>query len=421
MAQRHRWLAAVSVLSAAVAAGLVVTSASAAPSGTATDHRVPVRAVKASEIQSKITELLRQSKIHHLASKPGALALQDCFTQEVNPSVTTTRIAGANRYETSVCVSLGTWPAHDDPVPIEEKAQAVVLAGGDRFPDALAGGPLATFNHGPLLLTQPNALPSVVLTEIHRILASGGTIYLLGGTAAISDAVKNQLTTDGYNVTRVSGVDRYATAVEIAKLLPAGTNFFFFATGRNFPDGLAAGDAAAMFSFVASQDPTFPAMAVLLTNDKVMPQVTANYLNTFPPGEVLPFTAGGQADAAAVSFFGPLPAELRFVGQNRYETATKIAGSFFTDPQGALLGAGVGLTTGVNFPDALSATANLALFAEPLLLTQPTALNPTTAAFLTNHAGEHDPIFPTAFLDVFGGTTSVSNGVKNAATAAYTP
>jgi hypothetical protein len=56
-----------------------------------------------------------------------------------------------------------------------------------------------------------------------------------------------------------------------------GTSTFFFATGRNFPDGLAAGDAAAMWSFFASQDPTFPAMAVLLTNDKVMPQVTANY------------------------------------------------------------------------------------------------------------------------------------------------
>jgi Cell wall binding domain 2 (CWB2) len=149
-----------------------------------------------------------------------------------------------------------------------------------------------------------------------------------------------------------------------------------------------------MWSFFASQDPTFPAMAVLLTNDKVMPQVTANYLNTFPPGEVLPLTAGGQADAAAVSFFGPLPAYLRFVGQNRYETATKIAGSFFTDPQGALLGAGVGLTTGLNFPDALSATGNLALFAEPLLLTQPTVLNPRLLHSSRSMPASTTPSFP---------------------------
>ena len=421
MSLRRRWLAAVSVVSAAVGAGLVVTSASAAPSDTATDHRVPVRAARVSEIQSKIPELLRQSKIHHTGSKAGALDIANCFTTEANPSVTTTRWAGANRYETSVCVSLGTWPAHDDPDPAVVKAQAVVLARGDRFPDALAGGPLATFSQGPLLLTQPNTVPSVVRTEIQRILATGGTIYLLGGTAAVSDTVKTQLEADGYIVQRVSGADRYATAVEIAKLLPAGTSIFFFATGRNFPDALAAGDVAALFSFGASQDPTIPAMAVLLTNDKVMPQVTANYLDTFPPTDVLPFTAGGQADAAAASYFGPLPGELRFVGQNRYETTTKIAGAFFTDPQGVLFGAGVGLTTGVNFPDALSATANLALFGQPLLLTQPTALNGTTATFLTNHAGEHDPIFDTAFLDIFGGTGAISNGVKTAATAAYTP
>lgn len=382
---------------------------------------MPVRAAKVSDLQSKISEVLRQSKIHHVGSKAGALDIADCFAVEANPSVTTTRWAGANRYETSVCVSLGTWPAHDDPDPAVVKAQAVVLARGDRFPDALAGGPLATFSQGPLLLTQPNSVPTVVRTEIQRILASGGTIYLLGGTAAVSDTVKNQLVADGYTVQRVSGADRYATAVEIAKLLPPGTSLFFFATGRNFPDALAAGDVAALFSFSASQDPTFPAMAVLLTNNNVMPQVTANYLNTFPPDAVLPLTAGGQADAAAASFFGPLPPNQRFVGQNRYETTTKIAGAFFTDPQGVLFGAGVGLTTGVNFPDALSATANLALFGQPLLLTQPTSLNPTTAAFLTTHAGEHDPTISSAFLDIFGGTTAVSDGAKNAAIAAYTP
>ena len=42
------------------------------------------------------------------------------------------------------------------------------------------------------------------------------TVYLLGGTGAISDAEETQIKAMGYVVKRISGADRFATSVAIA-------------------------------------------------------------------------------------------------------------------------------------------------------------------------------------------------------------
>jgi hypothetical protein len=125
-------------------------------------------------------------------------------------------------------------------------------------------------------------------------------------------------------------------------------------------------------------------------------------------------TAGGQADAAAVAEFGTDNLSGQFVGANRFETATMIAEGVYTDTSGELIGDGVGLVTGTNFPDALAASAYLAWFGEPLLLTA-TSLTTPTAAFLTDHAGEG------AFLEAFGGTGAISQSVLDAAESAFRP
>ena len=56
------------------------------------------------------------------------------------------RVSGSTRENTSVAVSKAGFPA-------DGTADAVVLADSYHFPDALSGAPLATFVHGPLLLT----------------------------------------------------------------------------------------------------------------------------------------------------------------------------------------------------------------------------------------------------------------------------
>ncbi|MEO7296078.1 MAG: cell wall-binding repeat-containing protein, partial [Candidatus Limnocylindria bacterium] len=72
------------------------------------------------------------------------------------------------------------------------------------------------------------------------------TVYVLGGPSVVSEAVVNQLKalSPAPTVIRVSGINRYQTAVEITKrFFATGDTDLYVATGLNFPDALAAGAA----------------------------------------------------------------------------------------------------------------------------------------------------------------------------------
>jgi putative cell wall-binding protein len=85
-----------------------------------------------------------------------------------------TRLAGSDRYATSVAVTSGTFA----PGPI------VFVATGVNFPDALGGGPVAGGLPGPLLLVPGTFLPSSVAGELSRL--NPDTVIILGGTNAVS-------------------------------------------------------------------------------------------------------------------------------------------------------------------------------------------------------------------------------------------
>jgi len=113
--------------------------------------------------------------------------------------LTTTSIAGTNRYATSVEVSKRAFPTG---------ANAVVIATGENWPDALGGSALAGALGGPILLTRKTALPSEVAAEIGRLKPKGAVI--LGSTAAVSAGVENALKAmfGADYVTRIGGANR---------------------------------------------------------------------------------------------------------------------------------------------------------------------------------------------------------------------
>ncbi|NUR57111.1 MAG: choice-of-anchor D domain-containing protein, partial [Catenulispora sp.] len=157
-----------------------------------------------------------------------------------NPTVT--RLSGNTRYETGVAVSRAQWAnAGGDPTGRLKTAHGVVLARGDKFPDALAGVPLAAKVQGPLLLTDPTSLTGVTETEIRRVLGTSGTVDILGGTAAVSADVENRLRALGYTVNRYSGPDRDATALDIARRGLGDPAHVVLATGQDYADALSAG------------------------------------------------------------------------------------------------------------------------------------------------------------------------------------
>jgi putative cell wall-binding protein len=286
------------------------------------------------------------------------------------------RISGATRLATAIAAS-------QDQFTTAGSAKAVVLTRADTYPDALAGVPLAARVGGPLLLTASNSLDPTVRAEIVRVLPAGATVYILGGTAAVSTAVQTTITGLGFTVQRIAGSDRFATAVAVANALGQPATIFE-ATGLNFPDALAGGPAAINVGG-----------AILLTNGSVQAPATAAYLAAHTSGAR--YALGGPAALAD-------PAAIAIAGTDRYATAARVAATFFATPTS------VGVATGTNFPDALAAGPDLASKDAPLLLVPPTGTLPAgTAAELLRFSGT----LRTAF--VFGGAASVSDDVAAAA------
>ncbi|WP_420804265.1 cell wall-binding repeat-containing protein, partial [Salsipaludibacter albus] len=103
----------------------------------------------------------------------------------------------------------------------------------------MAGGALTD---GPVLLVPATgAVPQVVLDEIDRL--SPGQVVALGGPAAITDTVLAQADGPTRSTGRLSGSNRYATAVAVSQYqFPAGSSRVYLARGREpLVDALAGG------------------------------------------------------------------------------------------------------------------------------------------------------------------------------------
>ncbi|MCY3948011.1 MAG: cell wall-binding repeat-containing protein [Acidimicrobiaceae bacterium] len=117
------------------------------------------------------------------------------------------RFAGDDRYATARRVARTFAP---------DKIETVYLASGVNFADAAAAAPSVTIDN-PLILTTPDELHDEArrfLTNEDREVAS---VTILGGTAAISTGVEEEITELGIDTDRIAGADRYETAALIAR------------------------------------------------------------------------------------------------------------------------------------------------------------------------------------------------------------
>jgi putative cell wall-binding protein len=243
------------------------------------------------------------------------------------------RISGADRDLTAVAVSQAAFTQNGS-------AAAVVLASDSNFPDALAGTPLAAAKNAPLLLTPPAGLTAAVQSEIQRVAPPGSTVYILGGTGALSPTVDAQVNSLGDVPQRLAGQNRAGTAVAVAGALgnPATV---LEATGLNFPDALSAGAAAIKAG-----------AAVLLTDGTTQAPETAAYRQAHP----------GDATAIGGPAAGADPGATPIVGSDRYATSAMVAQHFFPAPPVA------GFASALAFPDALSGGAPTGKSGGPVVL-----------------------------------------------------
>jgi putative cell wall-binding protein len=302
------------------------------------------------------------------------------YSSPGSSSVTPVRLAGADRQSTAVAVSMSAFPAAGS-------ATAVVLARADQFADALAGGPLAAAKHSPLLLTSSGSLDAVTKAEIQRVLPAGGTVYLLGGTSAVSDAVAVAITALGDVSTRIAGADRYATAVAIAGVMGNPTTVFE-ASGVNFPDALSAVPAAVVTHG-----------AIVLTNGSAPTAATSAYLSAHA---TIRYAIGGPAAYAD-------PTAIGIAGADRYATSDAVALAFFPTTSG------VSVASATSFPDALAGGPIAGAAGHPVLLVPPTGTLPEPiSSYLTTHAGELTSV------QAFGGASAIADTVLTELTHSLT-
>ncbi|MEH3076263.1 MAG: cell wall-binding repeat-containing protein [Quadrisphaera sp.] len=124
-----------------------------------------------------------------------------------------------------------------DAFPAAGAAPAAVLITAGTHADDLAGAALAARVRGPLLPTPPGRLDGSVVAEVRRAVRTGGTIYVLGGTSAVTDGVEQQLR-PGFTVERLAGEDRCGTALAVADRMRAlgAKGPTFLLTGTDAPD-----------------------------------------------------------------------------------------------------------------------------------------------------------------------------------------
>lgn len=143
-------------------------------------------------------------------------------------------------------------------IAAELPSDTVFIAEGDNadpargWPDALSVAPYAAFAGNPIMLVTRDTLP--VFTAQALGAYGPSQLVIVGGTAAVSQAVEDELAAftgldpAAGEVRRLAGVDRYGTSAAVYDeavtrgMDPAGK---WLATGRNFPDALAAGPAVA--------------------------------------------------------------------------------------------------------------------------------------------------------------------------------
>lgn len=296
-------------------------------------------------------------------------------------AATVDRLAGPTRIETAVAASVDGFG--------EGGAAAAVLARADDFADALAGGPLAVAVDGPLLLSASDGLSAATAAELDRVLPDGATVHLLGGTAALSDAVAADVADLGFTVERHGGANRFETATEVAGALGNPTDVVV-ADGTSFVDAVVAAPVAAA-----------EGGALLLSNGTAPAEATEAYLAGHPSAIV---TAVGSAAATALGE----GADTVIDGSASGDLSVDVSEARFGDA------AVVGIARDDVFADALTGGAVLGRLDGPVLLVGSDALPDAVATHLRDRAGSLDRAV------VFGGEAAVSDAVLDAIRAALT-
>ena len=246
------------------------------------------------------------------------------------------RVAGNDRFATSFAVA-------DQMLyeMAEEKFDSVIVAYSHNFPDALTGSYLAAVKKAPILLYHDSKAADV-LAYIQENLKAEGTVYVLGGTAVISDSFDADASALGFQVKRLAGDDRLGTNLAILEEAGvAADQEILVCTAFNYADSLSAACTK---------------LPMLLVGKELTAEQKA-----FLEGHTGKVTIIGGKGAVSEAIEAELNAD-RICGESRYETSTEVAHRYFPAPNAVLM------AYGNDYPDGLCGGSLAAVIDAPMIL-----------------------------------------------------
>ncbi|MBQ1508366.1 MAG: cell wall-binding repeat-containing protein [Erysipelotrichaceae bacterium] len=258
------------------------------------------------------------------------------------------RLAGKDRYNTALSVGnelLEQMKKQNGAMYFD----AIVLATGENFADALAGGYLAAKKGAPIVLTKPKVAQQIV-NWINVRLRSGGMIYVLGGTGAVPEECLAGLD-PSFKIERLTGKNRYETNLKILNAAGVTNEDILICTGENYADSLSASSTGRPMLLVNTKK------NVLNEDQKAF--LTAHSSNNF---YIIGGTGAVSEDIEVQ--VAQIKAPKRLSGKGRYQTSVAIAEEFFDHPEYAVL------AFAQNYPDGLSGGPLAYVLNAPILLTK---------------------------------------------------
>ena len=256
------------------------------------------------------------------------------------------RIAGDDRYQTSLRIGREL-----KKVMKGRNFNAVVVANGDNYADALSGAYLAKVKNAPLILVNENNMEEAKkfiydhLSKRVRKWQAKSQVYLLGGERVVPEAMKTELE-EYFDIKRIAGSDRFETNLKILKEANVRSGDLLVCSGVGYADSLAAS---------ASGKP------IMLVDDMLSDE-QKKLIKSLDSGNVTIIGGYKSVNSNIENACKSLTPTIRIYGEDRYKTSLAIAKHFFKNSKSAVF------AYGDNFPDGLCGGVLAEKMNAPLLL-----------------------------------------------------
>ncbi|MBF1181014.1 MAG: cell wall-binding repeat-containing protein [[Eubacterium] sulci] len=256
------------------------------------------------------------------------------------------RIAGDDRYHTSLRVGREL-----KKVMKGKDFNAVVVANGDNYADALSGAYLAKVKNAPLILVNENNMEQAKkfiydhLNKRVKKWQAKSQVYLLGGERVVPEAMRTELE-EYFDIKRIAGSDRFETNLKILKEADVRSGDLLVCSGVGYADSLAAS---------ASGKP------IMLVDDKLSDE-QKKLIKSLDRGNIKIIGGYKSVNSNIENACKSLTPTIRIYGEDRYKTSLAIAKHFFKNSKSAVF------AYGDNFPDGLCGGVLAEKMNAPLLL-----------------------------------------------------